>query len=442
VAGSTATSELVATTNTYQTGNAGLTNIFVAIIDTTPGNGFPILYFSYAGGTGEDIPLAMVLDSSNNIYLTGTTDSTDFPTAGSSVQTAGAGSNIISAFVLELNPGLSSGTSSLVYSSYLGGTTGNQSANGIALDSGGNIYVIGSTKATDFPVTASAYQSALNGLQDAFLSKISPASSTLAYSTYLGGELEDDGRGIAIASNGQVYFAANTNSTQFPLAGASYGSSLAGNYDIIIGAMDMTQSGSGSLVYATYFGGSDNDVVRKLALDASGNLLLTGYTLSSDFPVTKDAIQPAYGGNGDAFILVVNPANPAFLLYSSYLGGADGEVGFDIAADAAGFLYVTGYTISANFPTTVDAPQPGWGRGIDVFVTKLQRGVAGLAGLQWSTYFGGAGAHSGLALVVGLDGTIYVAGYAGNQFPTTSGATQATFDSGYSDGFILVMSQP
>jgi len=442
VAGSTATSELVATTNTYQTGNAGLTNIFVAIIDTTPGNGFPILYFSYAGGTGEDIPLAMVLDSSNNIYLTGTTDSTDFPTAGSSVQTAGAGSNIISAFVLELNPGLSSGTSSLVYSSYLGGTTGNQSANGIALDSGGNIYVIGSTKATDFPVTASAYQSALNGLQDAFLSKISPASSTLAYSTYLGGELEDDGRGIAIASNGQVYFAANTNSTQFPLAGASYGSSLAGNYDIIIGAMDMTQSGSGSLVYATYFGGSDNDVVRKLALDASGNLLLTGYTLSSDFPVTQDAIQPAYGGNGDAFILVVNPANPAFLLYSSYLGGADGEVGFDIAADAAGFLYVTGYTISANFPTTVDAPQPGWGRGIDVFVTKLQRGVAGLAGLQWSTYFGGTGAHSGLALVVGLDGTIYVAGYAGSQFPTTSGATQATFDSGYSDGFILVMSQP
>jgi hypothetical protein len=279
-------------------------------------------------------------------------------------------------------------------------------------------------------------------LQDAFLSKISPASSTLAYSTYLGGELEDDGRGIAIASNGQVYFAANTNSTQFPLAGASYGSSLAGNYDIIIGAMDMAQSGSGSLVYATYFGGSDNDVVRKLALDASGNLLLTGYTLSSDFPVTKDAIQPAYGGNGDAFILVVNPANPAFLLYSSYLGGADGEVGFDIAADAAGFLYVTGYTISANFPTTVDAPQPGWGRGIDVFVTKLQRGVAGLAGLQWSTYFGGTGAHSGLALVVGPGGTIYVAGYAGSQFPTTSGATQGAFDSGYSDGFILVMSQP
>ena len=113
--------------------------------------------------------------------------------------------------------------------------------------------------------------------------------------------------------------------------------------------MDMTQSGTGSLVYATYFGGSDNDEVRKLALDANGNLLLTGYTLSSDFPVTKDAIQPAYGGNSDAFVLVVNPTNPAFLLYSSYLGGADGEVGFDIAADSAGFLYVTGYTLSREF---------------------------------------------------------------------------------------------
>ena len=442
VAGSTGTNDLVATTNTYQAANAGLIDIFIAVIDTTPGKGFPILYFSYAGGTGNDIPLAMALDSSSNIYLTGTTNSTDFPTAGAAIQTAGAGSNIVSGFVLELNPGLSSGTSSLVYSSYLGGTTGNQSANGIALDPGGNIYVIGTTKSTDFPVSSTAYQSTLNGLQDAFLCKIAPASSTPAYSTYLGGELEDDGRGIAVASNGRVYFAVNTNSTQFPLAGASYQSGLAGNYDIVIGAMDMTQSGTGSLLYATYFGGSDNDEVRKLSLDANGNLLLTGYTLSSDFPVTPDAFQPAYGGNGDAFVLVVNPANPAFLLYSSYLGGADSEVGSDIAADNAGFLYITGYTLSANFPTTVNAPQPAWGRGIDIFVTKLQRGVAGLSGLQWSTYYGGKGANNGLALVVGLDGTVYVAGYAGGQFQASSGATQGAFDGGYSDGFILVMSQP
>ena len=442
VAGSTATNDLVSTTNTYQAANGGSIDIFVAIIDTTPGKGFPILYFSYAGGTGTDIPLAMALDSSYNIYLTGTTNSTNFPTAGSAIATAGAGSNIVSAFVLELNPGLSSGTSSLVYSTYLGGTTGNQTANGIALDPGGNIYVIGTTKSTDFPVTSSAYQSALNGLQDAFLCEINPASSALTYSTYLGGEFEDDGRGIAIASNGLVYFAANTNSTQFPLAGASYRNNLIGNYDIVIGAMDMTQSGTGSLVYATYFGGSDNDEVRKLALDASGNLLLTGYTLSSDFPVTRDAIQPAYGGNGDAFVLVVNPANPAFLLYSSYLGGDDSEVGFDIAADSAGFLYVTGYTISADFPATANAPQTGWGGGIDVFVTKLQRGVAGLSGLQWSTYLGGTGANEGLALVVGPDGTVYVAGYAGSQFPASSSATQGAFDGGYSDGFILVMSQP
>ena len=442
VAGSTATNDLVATTNTYQAANAGLIDIFIAVIDTTPGKGFPILYFSYAGGTGNDIPTAMALDSSSNIYLTGTTNSTDFPTAGAAIQTAGAGSNIVSGFVLELNPGLSSGTSSLVYSSYLGGTTGNQSANGIALDPGGNIYVIGTTKSTDFPVSSTAYQSTLNGLQDAFLCKINPTSSTLAYSTYLGGEFEDDGRGIAIGSNGLVYFAVNTNSTLFPLAGASYQSNLAGNYDIAIGAMDMTQSGSGSLVYATYFGGSDNDEARRLSLDANGNLLLTGYTLSSDFPVTQDAIQPVYGGNGDAFVLVVNPANPAFLLYSSYLGGDDSEVGFDIAADNAGFLYITGYTISANFPTTVNAPQPLWGRGIDIFVTKLQRGSAGLSGLQWSTYYGGKGVNEGLALVVGPDGTVYVAGYAGSGFQATSGATQGAFDGGYSDGFILVMSQP
>jgi hypothetical protein len=442
LAGSTATSDLLATTNTYQANNYGKIDIFIAIIDTTPGHGFPILYFSYAGGVGNDVPTAMVLDSSQDIYLTGTTNSSDFPTTTGAVQTAGAGSTIDSAFVFELNPGLSSGTSTLEYSTYVGGTTGNQSGNGIALDSKGNIYVIGTTKSTDFPVTASAYQSTLSGLQDAFLAEITPSSTTLTYATYLGGEFEADGRGIAIAANGQVYFAASTNSTQFPLAGASYQISLNGNYDLIIGAMDMTQSGTGSLVYATYFGGSDNDEVRKLSLDANGNLLLTGYTLSADFPVTRDAIQPAYGGNGDAFILVVNPANPAFLLYSSYLGGNDAEVGFDIEEDSAGFLYLTGYTVSANFPATANAPQSGWGGGIDVFVTKLQRGVAGLSGLIWSTYFGGTGSNSGLTLVVGPDGTVYVAGYAGGQFPASSNATQGTFDGGYSDGFFLVMSQP
>ena len=169
LAGFTNTNDLVATTNTYQNANKGSSDVFVAVLDATPGKGFPILYFSYIGGTSKDIPLAMALDSSHNIYLAGTTNSTDFPTAGSAIQTAGGGSNIVSGFVVELNPGLSSGTSSLVYSTYLGGTTGNQSANGIALDSSGNIYVVGSTKATDFPVSSSAYQSTLNGLQDVFL---------------------------------------------------------------------------------------------------------------------------------------------------------------------------------------------------------------------------------------------------------------------------------
>jgi hypothetical protein len=465
VVGSTATSDLLSTTDTYQATNAGLTNIFIAIIDTTPGNGYPILYFSYAGGKGTDLPTAMTLDPSENIYITGTTNSSNFPTTATAPQTAGAGAGIVSAFVFELNPGLSSGASTLVYSTYLGGTTGNQSGNGIALDLAGNIYVIGTTKSTDFPVTLGAYQSTLTGLQDAFVCQIDVSSGAVDYATYLGGEFEADGRGIAIGPNGLVYFAANTNSTQFPVAGASYQSALAGNYDIVIGALDLNQSGTASLAYSTYFGGSDNDEVRKLSLDANGNLLLTGYTLSADFPVTKDAVQPVYGGNGDAFVLVVNPTNPAsplyssdsrrrglrnevgptsppFLLYSSYLGGDDDDVGCDIEADFSGFLYVTGYTVSSDFPTTVGAPQPGWGGGIDVFVAKLQRGVPGSPGLIWSTYFGGTGNNSGLALTLGLNGTVYVAGYAGSQFPTSSNATQGAFDGGFSDGFFLVMSQP
>src|ERR1035438_2990781 len=132
--------------------------------------------------------------------------------------------------------------------------------------------------------------------------------------------------------------------------------------------MDMNKVGPDSLVYATYFGGSDLQEVRGIAFDSASNLLVTGYTLATDFPVTPDAFQPKAGGNGDAFVSVVNPMDPAhFLVYSTYLGGSQGEVGYGIAGDSAGNIYVTGYTLSSNFPTTPDAPQSQWGAGTDLF---------------------------------------------------------------------------
>ena len=368
IAGQTDTQQIPYIDGAYNNNASGLTDIFLSILDTAPDGTFQPVYFSYLGGANLDIPLAMDVDANGLVYLTGTTTSTNFPMAGNSVQPTGAASTI-DAFVVVLSPFLLDrngqavsglyGGDALVYSSYLGGTLGNDSGNGIAVGPDGMIYVIGTTRSADFPVTDSAYQAVLWGPQDTFLCKIDRNAASLVYSTYLGGEDADDGRNILVGPNGLVYFASSTLSTEFPMAGFAYFLSNSGGADIIIGVMDMTKQGVDSLVYATYFGGSLNEEVRKIAFDGLGNLLVTGYTLSPDYPVTPDAFQPTYGGNGDAFVAVVNPSNffGSFLVYSTYVGGAGGEVGYDVMSDSAGSIYLTGYTLSKNFPVTPDAAQ-------------------------------------------------------------------------------------
>jgi hypothetical protein len=427
----------------YNNFNAGNIDIFLAIVDTTANGNFALKYFSYLGGSNNDTPLALEVDSNGVAYLAGSTDSAGFPVAGNSVQTTGAGS-VAAGFVAAIDPSLYGGDS-LIYSTFIGGTDGASSVNGIALDRDGFIYIIGTTKATDFPLTTSGYAQVLYGSQDAFLAKIDRNSTSLVYSTYLGGELTDQGISIAVGSNGKVYFAATTTSTQFPMEGPGYRQTPHGTVSIVIGMMDMTQSGIPSLVYSTYFGGpapdpntdhtGHTDEVRQIALDAKNNVILTGYTLSPDFSVTSDAVQRNPAGNTDVFVSVVNPNDPAhFLVYSTYFGGTQGEVAYDVKPDSAGNLYFTGYTLSPDL-FTVGAPFPGWGGGIDVFVAAIKPGMPGRAGLLFCTYLGATGTYVGSALVLGSDGSIYVGGYGNVGMPITA----TGFAGGVSDGFLVVL---
>jgi hypothetical protein len=176
------------------------------------------------------------------------------------------------------------------------------------------------------------------------------------------------------------------------------------------------------------------DEVRKIALDANNNVLLTGYTLSTDFPATPDAVYTSAQGNGDVFVSVVNPNDPAhFLVYSTYFGGSQGEVAYDIARDSSGNIHLTGYTLSPDLFTR-DAPQPGWGGGINLFIARLKPGVAGTGGILACTYFGGTGVYVGNSLVVGPDGSVYVGGYGTSGLPSSNG-----YSGGSTDGFILVI---
>src|ERR1035437_8804047 len=194
ITGSTPTSEMPYIDGAYDNFNDGLTDIFLAIIDTTDGN-FTLKYFSYLGGTNNDVPQALEVDSAGVAYLAGYTTSTDFPMAGNSYQTT-ASTTGTTGFVATIDPSLYGGVS-LTYSTYLSGTDGLTTINGIALDSSGFIYLIGPTRATDFPYTDNAYAKTLFGSSDAFLTKLDRNSTSLPYSTYLGGGATDEGRSAA-----------------------------------------------------------------------------------------------------------------------------------------------------------------------------------------------------------------------------------------------------
>jgi hypothetical protein len=439
VTGQIGNQDLSATGNGYNTVNAGGTDIFLAVIDVTPGSGYPVTYFTYFGGTGNDVALALDVDANGVAYITGGTNSADFPLAGA-FQTTGGAAGALDAFVILLDP-KSSGADALLYSTYLGGATADDVGNGIAVGPDKMVYVVGTTRSSDFPLTGSAFQPVLWGAQDAFIAKVDPhAGAPLVYSTYLGGEGQDDGRAILAGANGLIYFAASTLSDNFPMAGAQYRGIRVGAEDVIVGVMDLTKSGDQSLVYSTFFGGTGNEEVRGMAFDGKGNVIVTGYTLSTDLPVTADAIQSSNGGNGDAFVAVFNPSLTYTngLLFSTYFGGAHGDVGYQVAGDAAGNLYVAGYTLSSDLPIAGTIPQAEWGKGTDLFVAKFKTGIGGRGAYEFSTYLGATGTYIPTALVLGADGTVYVTGYGGIGLPATDNAVQGGF-AGTTDGFIAVL---
>jgi hypothetical protein len=431
---------LTATSGAFKDTRPGLTDIFLAILDTRPQGNNALAYFSYIGGGNNDIPQAIDVDKDGFVYITGSTQSTDFPLAGNAIQSEGAAATA-EAFILKLRP-QDAGGDALWYSTYLGGIHGNDSGNGIAVDQNGIIYVIGTTKSDDFPTTSNAFQPVSWGPQDAFLCKIDPFSGSLLYATYMGGDGIDEGRAIALAPNGLVYFALSTLSQQINWTGFAYSTVPIGAQDIILGIIDMNKNGFDSVPYASYFGGSGNDDVLKMNLDSKGRLVITGYTLSTDFPVTADAMQPANTGNGDVFVSVVDLSLPfqSALVYGTYLGGSGGDVAYDVGADSAGNLYVTGYSLSRDFPIAGTAPQPDWGGGTNVFIAKFKPGVAGRSALLFSSFLGATGTSVSTSMAVGADGTMYVGGYSSSGLPITDNHIQA-FGGGVSDGFVFMIQQ-
>ena len=315
----------------------------------------------------------------------------------------------------------------LTYSTYFGGS-GNEIGLGIELDSNKDIYVVGDTTSTDFYTTTNAYQRSFGGVQDAFISKLSPNGQTLLYSTYIGGSGSDEGRAIALDSSGNAYITGYTYSANFPLQNA-FQPAYGGNGDAFVTALSADGS---SLLYSTYLGGSNIENGHDIKVDTSGAAYVTGWTASTDFTTTVGAIQRTYGGSiYDAFVTKLNPNGS--LAYSTYLGGGDEDRGEGIALDSADNIYVTGVTSSTNFYTTTNALQ-GNNHGLgDGFVTELN--AAGTV-ISYSTYLGGGSYDRSSAIVVDGSGAMYVSGWtASTNFYTTTNAYQGSYGGGSYDIF-------
>ena len=329
----------------------------------------------------------------------------------------------------------------LVYSTYLGSQASGVS---IAVDSTGSAYVTGATSAASFPTTSGAFMPQLVFAGDAYVAKMDPAGHALMYATYLGGNGNSDvATSIVVDAGGNAYATGRTNSSNFPTTLNAYKTTSGGGAgDAFVTKLD--PSGS-ALLYSTYLGGGGDERGLGVAADSSGHAYVTGFTGSSNFP-TLNAIQATLSGTRDAFVtkLDTNLAGAASLVYSTYLGGSLEEDGFGngnqtgaIAVDTSGYIYVTGSTDSADFPTFNAFQSTVLGEftpNVNAFIAKIDPNLSGPASLIYSTYFGTGGSELGTGIAVDSSGSAYVTGTAWS-VPTTAGAFQVS-SGGSTDAFV------
>jgi len=466
-----------------------------------PAHLFRPVYSTYLGGSygssgaytdamtesGEDIAV-----ESGIVYVAGYTWSSDFPTTSGAFDTTFNGPATSpdasperpgwDGFVVKLG---SDGT--LAYATYLGGSGydipglgrggGDDEARGIAVENG-IIYVTGLTKSSDFPTTPGAYKRTYADVNiglntDVFVVKLNPAghgSADLLYSTFVGGGLAEEGNDIAVDSTGTVYVTGHahghpydpTMNSDFPTTPGAFDTELHGdNWDAFLFKLNPGGNGSADLRYSTLLGTDAGwDYGHAVAVDTTGKAYIVGNTNSPDFPTTPGAFDttcgtdgqcnstPVFGAKDDVFLVKLNPAGggKADLLYSTFLGGGgvDGDLVYlcNIALDRNDEVYVTGPTISNDFPVTSNAYDDTYNGFQDAFVSRLRLQGKGEDDLVYSTFLGGTDMEGGLGIALESEGTVWISGYTkSSNFPTAGDAFDK-FYGGNRDGFVAKMAVP
>jgi hypothetical protein len=372
LAGTTASTDFPTAGNAPRREAVGDRDIFVTLVNPFERGEFLVSFSTYLGGAGLDVANAVAMDRADNIYVTGYTTSEDFPLTGNRYQPNRRGG--YEAFVSKLAPGLPD-SQSLVYSTYYGsGSTDVGMA--IAVDDAGMIYFagysLGDTPTSDIP----PYSAFPAGRGDGFIAKLDPTKGfpdALIYGGFIGGSDFDKLFSLKLDRTGGVILAGYTDSDDFPVTASAFQRERSGDSDLFVMRMDLTRPPAQQITYSTLLGGTDTDILYGAALDGLNRVVVTGYTLSENFPAKGSSFQGQFNGAIDAFVAWIDPAasGAASLVASTLLGGADIDAGYGVAADARGRAFVTGFSVSSNLPVTEGA----WNQsnvGIaDAFITAI-----------------------------------------------------------------------
>lgn len=390
-------------------------------------DGSTILYSTYLGGKNGDLASGIAVDDSGSAYVVGRTSSPDFPTGPFYINDACGGDGkcgaswnpqgftVTNGFITKLNPA----GSAIVYSGFIG-EYDDVFAQTVAVDSDDNAYVTGivtpdftptvtitppNEPPPPFPITASAFQTTIVG-NNAFVMKIGSIGNAILYSSYLGGSVEDIGYGIGLDKSANVYVTGLTYSPDLATTAGALQPGYSGAGDAFVAKINTNASGAASLNYLTYLGGSGLDQGNAIAVDSAGNAFVAGATSSTAFGFVPNGFQGANASEGDAFVAKLNTTG--HLSYFTYLGGSKADAATGIAVDSTDNVYITGSTVSTDFPTAGAVFQPAYGGGnADSFVAKLD--PTGKT-LVYSSYLGGTNTEMATGIAVDTNGSAYVTG--------------------------------